>query len=729
MKALQPQRINFLLAFVLSLAGVAVCAAQTLNKPTPDFTYACASASFNDFSISFTWQSPAVASDNQFILELSDANGSFNNPTVLSTLSDKNTTYEFKFNFSWPEDTAGDSYKVRVRSTSPSLTSPESDAFSAHYMTVTDALVINNYQEASICDGSAYVLSVDNYPEEAAYNWYKDMTLIPGEKEAFLEVTEPGIYFAEVDYGDYCSVNTASNLVEVYAENSLGITLMGEPNITLCQGETYNLTANINDNTLLYKWHKDGQLVVQNNEYTFLVDGNTTGFEGEYYLVIENTLTGCEEISNTISVGSNGFETGLNTPNGTVLLPGQSITLETTTTATNPTYEWYKDEALMSGETGSQLIVSTPGTYKAKVIGSGSCVTEKFTPEAQVVVPDTFVINLNTSGYTECMTGSLNLELAGIDAVSGSETFALQESILSGFAYQWTLEGAAIAGETNRTIILSGIEASGNYALDATINGTTYTSSVLNVKMGITESPVITAPVAVTCNDGTMLDITSNMTATTYTYTWYRNGVAMTEASPNLQTTLPGTYRLEVGANGCSVASNEVTISEINQDMVQLDVPQTFSIPEGETRVVTATGGDSYVWYDAAMNELSTAASVELSLEGQYMVRAMVGNCEISKTIELTYQLSYSVPNAVTPNGDGFNDLWILPSAYAYQPDIQVTIYDESGIQVFNVLEYQNNWPQSSDNMNYKGGRPPIYYYTISKGKDIVKRGTITVIK
>ncbi|THD69322.1 gliding motility-associated C-terminal domain-containing protein [Robertkochia marina] len=729
MKALQPQRINFLLAFVLSLAGVAVCAAQTLNKPTPDFTYACASASFNDFSISFTWQSPAVASDNQFILELSDANGSFNNPTVLSTLSDKNTTYEFKFNINWPEDTAGDSYKVRVRSTSPSLTSPESDAFSAYYMSVTDALVINNYQEASICNGSAYVLSVDNYPEEAAYNWYKDMMLIPGEKEAFLEVTEPGIYFAEVDYGDYCSVNTASNLVEVYAENSLGITLMGEPNITLCQGETYTLTANINDNTLLYKWYKDGQLVVQNNENTFLVDGNTTGFEGEYYLVIENTLTGCDEVSNTISVGSNGFETGLNTPNGNVLLPGQSITLETTTTATNPTYEWYKDDVLMTGETGSQLIVSTPGSYKAKVIGSGSCVTEKFTPEAQVVVPDTFVVYLNTSGYTECMTGTLNLELAGIDAVSGTETFSLQESVLAGFNYQWTLEGAAIAGETNRTITLSGIEASGNYALAATINGTAYTSSVLNVKMGITESPVITAPVAVTCNDGTMLDITSNMTATTYTYTWYRNGVAMTEASPNLQTTLPGTYRLEVGANGCSVASNEVTISEINQDMVQLDVPQTFSIPEGETRVVTATGGDSYIWYDAAMNELSTAASVELSLEGQYMVRAVVGNCEISKTVELTYQLSYSVPNAVTPNGDGFNDLWILPSAYAYQPDIQVTIYDESGIQVFNVLEYQNNWPQSSDNMNYKGGRPPIYYYTISKGKDIVKRGTITVIK
>ena len=98
MKALQPQKTIALLLAAFLLAGVSVCAAQTLGKPTPDFSYACASSSFNDFAISFSWQSPAVNSDNQFILELSDAGGSFAAPTVLSTLSDKNTSYEFKFN-------------------------------------------------------------------------------------------------------------------------------------------------------------------------------------------------------------------------------------------------------------------------------------------------------------------------------------------------------------------------------------------------------------------------------------------------------------------------------------------------------------------------------------------------------------------------------------------------------------------------------------------------------
>ena len=728
MKPLQPQRTLLLLFAVFSLAGVAVGSAQTLGKPKPDFTFACASSSFNDFTVSFAWQAPAVASDNQFILELSDANGSFSSPTQLSTLSDKNTTYEFKFNISFNEDVAGDSYKVRVRSTSPELVSEASDAFSANYLKVNEALVINNYQEAAICDGTSYVLSVDNYPNEPAYNWYKDMTLIPGEKGAFLEVTEPGIYFAEIDYGENCSINTSSNLVEVYQENGVGIALEGPATVTLCQGDSYTLTANTNETTLLYKWYRNETLIAENNSYTYNIDASNPGFEGDYYLVIENTLTGCVETSNTISVISNGFDAGLETPGGTVLLPGQSLNLQVSTTATSPSFEWYRNEVLISGETTAQLVVSTPGIYKAKVTGSGTCVTEKFTPQAEIVVPESYVVTLNTSGYSECMTGSLDLSLNGIDAVVGSNTYALQESSLATLSYQWMLEGAAMAGQTNRNITLSGMNASGNYSLNVTIGGEVVSSETANIKMGITEDPVINAPVLVTCNDGTLLDITSNMTAAAYTYTWYRNGVALTEAGTAMQTTLPGVYYLEVSANGCSIASNQVEIREMSADLVQLDVPETFSIPEGETRMVTATGADSYVWLDANYQELSTSNTVSLSLEGQYLLKAMIGNCEIIKTIELTYQLSYSVPNAVTPNGDGFNDLWILPSAYAYQPDITVTITDESGVQVFSAREYQNNWPQSSDNMNYKGGKPPIYFYTISKGNEIVKRGTITVV-
>lgn len=729
MKALQPQRLIFLLIAVFSLAGVSVCAAQTLGKPSPDFSYACASSTFNDFTISFAWQSPAVESDNQFILELSDANGSFSNPTVLSTLSDKNTTYEFKFNFVFPETTAGDSYKVRVKSTSPELVSPESDAFSAYYMQVNEALVINNYQEASICEGSGYVLSVDNYPNEASYNWYRDMTLIPGAKGSFIEVTEPGIYFAEVDYGEYCSISTSSNLVEVYAESAMGITLLGDGNVTLCQGDTYTLEANLNETTMLYQWYKDGQLLDQNTSYTYTIDAANPGFEGEYHLVVENTLSGCQETSNTITVGSDGFETGLNTPDGMVLLPGQSVTLEATATAAGPSYEWYKDEVLLSGETAAQLEVSTPGVYKAKVIASAGCVSEKFTPVATIVAPESYTVKINTTGYAECMTGTLNLDLARIEAVAGSNFYVLQESSLSMFAFQWTLNGTPISGETNRSIAISGTEAAGVYALEATIDGNTQTSESLDVKMGITETPAITAPVTVTCNDGTMMDITSNMTSADYTYVWYRNGVALSESGTSLQTTLPGTYYMEIESAGCTVSSNEVVIEEMSSDMVQMDVPEKFSVPEGESRTVTATGADSYVWYDAEYRELSTSSSVNLSQEGQYLLKAMVGNCEITKTVELTYQLSYSVPNAVTPNGDGFNDLWILPSSYAYQPDVMVSIFDESGIQVFSTQEYQNNWPQSSDNMTYKGGRPPIYYYTISKGKEILKRGTITVVK
>ena len=79
--------------------------AQILGKPTPapnpnissnsPWQFACGTESFNEFFVNFTWNPPLVASDNVFILELSDANGDFSNPMELDRRNDhKSTKYK-----------------------------------------------------------------------------------------------------------------------------------------------------------------------------------------------------------------------------------------------------------------------------------------------------------------------------------------------------------------------------------------------------------------------------------------------------------------------------------------------------------------------------------------------------------------------------------------------------------------------------------------------------------
>jgi GPH family glycoside/pentoside/hexuronide:cation symporter len=89
-------------------------------------------------------------------------------------------------------------------------------------------------------------------------------------------------------------------------------------------------------------------------------------------------------------------------------------------------------------------------------------------------------------------------------------------------------------------------------------------------------------------------------------------------------------------------------------------------------------------------------------------------------------QLMFKVPNVITVNGDGINDLWILPNSYSKKEDINVVIYTDNGVEVFNANDYQNNWPQSTTSFAKQN---MVFFYKIKKATEVLKQGTITVIR
>jgi gliding motility-associated-like protein len=721
---------NAMLCIIVCLSAQLITA-QVLNKPEPQFTAPCASASYNTFQVRFKWDPPVVNNDNQFILELSEPDGSWDNPTQLAATSDMNATFDFNFSFGFPTNTASENYKVRVRSTSPAGTSPESDAFPAYYQNVTEGLVLNSFVgEIYVCDGTPATLSIDNYPSEHAYNWYRNGTLLTSERGATLTTTQAGFYYVEVDYGLYCSGSTVSNQVEIITGVAQGVAITGSYPQALCAGQTHTLQSNITDGSFMYQWFKDGAPISGANSPSYTIDTNVdTNFDADYTVEVEQP-GGCKELSAPVTINRGGdFTVNITTPNAIVLMPSTTRTLGVTTSANSPSYTWYRNGIEITGETNSNITISQPGRYHATINQGGTCASSKDSEEIIVEVPDRFEITIATdTNYTDCSNTSTTLAVTEITAITSSNNrIDATADVRDNFSYQWLKNGAILSGVTAQSIAVNDASDNDIYSVEGTLGAYNATSNTVDVKLVIADDVSLSSNGTVSCDGGDMITITSATSNPSYTYEWYRNGILMSETTHEIDTNLSGTYRLGVTAYGCTKFSTDLVISPFDESLVTVDASDRVVFVEGGSRTVTAAGADTYAWYDSDNNILSSSSSYTFTEEGDYVLRAFIGSCEVIKLFNVAYQESFAVPNVITPNGDGINDQWIIPNTYAFNNEIEVKIFDPSGAPIFNAAGYQNNWPQNT--LSFPSTKPPVFYYKIVKGKSVIKQGTITLIR
>lgn len=248
-----------------------VCVAQAVNER--------ASLPANDpnrykgYMVEFDWKGTRAQSGNKFIVELSSPTGDFSSPTQLAEFTgrgrdgnDATAPTLTRIPFQFPTSTAGERYRIRVRSTSP-VDEIVSAEFQAYYPVVTSRLALEQSgSPKQICKGETFTLSVDN-KGAGAYLWYKDGVLIPNEKKPTLTVTEKGEYYADVDYGSslcrgsYPNTKTNSFTITVLDDTMPEITIEGG-NVKVCDGSVKKISANQKNPTgYIYKWYKDGNLV------------------------------------------------------------------------------------------------------------------------------------------------------------------------------------------------------------------------------------------------------------------------------------------------------------------------------------------------------------------------------------------------------------------------------------------------------------------------------------
>ena len=152
-------------------------------------------------------------------------------------------------------------------------------------------------------------------------------------------------------------------------------------------------------------------------------------------------------------------------------------------------------------------------------------------------------------------------------------------------------------------------------------------------------------------------------------------------------------------------------------------VPDSILIP-GTSVTLNASGVyDQLLWWDN-----SNGQSVTVQKSGKYWVTASyINGCKSSDTIWIVdgEKKEIELVTVFTPNGDGYNDYFVIRNVQNYQP-VKLSIYNRWGDELYSSSNYQNNWDGT-----YKGKHLPegSYYYILETKDGKVYKGAVNIFR
>ena len=224
-KPTQVYKRYFLLQLAFFLFLSTKLFSQNVSAPTfggPLNFCVTSGSTLNTFTFQFS--STGFAPGNTFVLQMSDASGSFALPTVQDTGMFSNSSSNSLTLTVLPSFVGGNGYKFRVVNTTAGFQGAASPDVSIYYIAYPNSFTINgNKSTATICDSAGLLLKVDDPAIPAAtlpnlrFKWFKDTFEIIGQTGSSLLVTTQGNYFAQLNYG------TCFGSISAFASQSVSV--------------------------------------------------------------------------------------------------------------------------------------------------------------------------------------------------------------------------------------------------------------------------------------------------------------------------------------------------------------------------------------------------------------------------------------------------------------------------------------------------------------------------
>lgn len=601
----------FLLLYFFGIEGVQAQQNKLLHAKSNFNTSFCVTPNYNGkvivtnpdgskttsgFRVKVRWSPPLPNADNKYIFELSDANGSFNNPTVLPYETDGipkgktiNNVLFFDAYLTFPKTLNGKKYRIRLRSTNPAsevivigeLSGKEE--FEGNFINATGSVKTVPSGNVNLCPGQTTEISVtqifttaSNNISDYNYVWYKsdiggnNSVRINGQTGPKITVSEEGTYRVYIDYGACTNSDqniSKSNNINVRIKGGGQSLVLSSSATEICSSESFTLTATP-AGTDTYSWYRDNTKLGETNGVATYVVSPPNNLPGKYRVQIGDG-GGCGVRSNEIEIKhKDAIKANITTTGGNVLLPNKQRTLSVNTTAQNPSYKWFKDGVEIPGQTTNTYVATSAGKYKAQVTQTGSCASTVETEEYELKAPDSFKVSIKPkTSYQPCETNSIDLTVDKITALSGATELAIDPSDYSFFTFQWQREtgGAFTDINTTQEITLNSATQNGKYRLKITASGfpAIPESNVLDIQLQDSNALRINNSVDNVdfCGEVYTLTVTTGANPTA-TYTWFKDraqiaqGVGMTEYG----VTTTGVYYATIGGTGggCPATSNSV---------------------------------------------------------------------------------------------------------------------------------------------------------------------------
>jgi hypothetical protein len=495
------------------------------------------------------------------------------------------------FSVSSAATTDAGTYKVIVSSTSacPSATSNNA------VVNVTPAASITTQPSAStICQGSTLSFTVAATNADSIV-WFSGATRV-GSGSTFSQTnaqpSNSGNYVAIAYRGGGCS-NVSSNSVAGTVNAAPSITTQPTASAFGCNGSTFNSLSVVASNATAYQW-KQGSTNKGGTSATISISPFSVSDTGNYTVVVSGAAP-CADVTSTIANVKITDTAKIVTQPASLTDVCLGSKLKLTVVGNGAaSYQWYRNNVAIAGQTTDSFVVATAGagtagTYKVEAIAFAGCVNTMST-NAVVTVSNPISFTTQPTAQTICENGTINLSTA----VSGSATPT----------YVWKKNGIAIGAPSSSSYSKPSVMLadSGNYTVDVTgaASCPTITSNV--AKVTINAAPTISAISGTSplCVGSTL---TLSATAANNNGVIWRRGTTTVSTSSTYSktaaTTDAGNYTVTaVGRTGCADVTSTVFAQAISSPATITTQPVSTAVLTGTsfTVSVTASNANTYQW-------------------------------------------------------------------------------------------------------------------------------------
>lgn len=473
------------------------------------------------------------------------------------------------------------------------------------------------------------------------------------------------------------SLGCSSSAVGTITVNPIPVVTVNDP--VICVGNCTNLTA-VGANT--YVW-SDGTTANPKN----VCPGSTISY------TVTGSSLGCS--SSDVSTVTITLLPVI-TVNSPAICAGQSATLNA---SGGSVYDWE------TGQTANSITVS-PLTTTSYTVGDNTPGCSGSTISTVTVNP---LPNVTATAQTICVGQSATLTAGGAST------------------YLWSTGSPAnpliVSPATTTTYTVTGVTAAG-------CSGVAFTSVTVN------PLPVITANSTSVCEG-----LSSTLTASGATsYVWSNGAVtAANTISPSNTTSYSVTG---TDANGCSsTGTGTVTVfPKPGVDFTFSPIPAIVTYPTITFASQTTSDVNFWQWSfgdpaDSTGSNAPAPVHTYPSVEATYVVTLNVlngGMCpnSVSHEVVIGPEYSFFIPNAFSPNGDGFNDVFFGKGKGIVEYELM--IFDRWGNFIFYADDIDKAWDGKANNGS-EMAQQDVYVWKVNLTDIFHKKhnfiGTVTIVK